>query len=277
MLTGYVNNEVFEPCTDSDSAWSLIANWLGQCSSTHERCVAACKDSKPLPFHVIDVTPGQPPRLIIVGESTRLDRYATLSHCWGSHMPLRLLSSTTATLQTEIPFSDLSRTFQDAIITTRRLGIHYLWIDSLCIIQDCPQEQSATMARVYSNSHCNITAAHAKDGTYGCFTHRNPTSVKFLKLELKWGLNPGSYLAIQSGYWQDIVSRAPLNMRAWVFQERMLAPRNLYFSATEVFFECLEGSASEQFPARLPPQIAGVAFGSLQPRSTDRASGRRGL
>lgn len=118
-------------------------------------------------------------------------------------MPLRLLSSKIANLQKEILFTHLCKSFQDAIATTRRLGIHYLWIDSLCIIQDSPQdwqEQSATMAGVYSNSCVNIAASHAQDGTYGCFTYRNTSLVKPVKIDLNWGSNPGSYYAVQSGY-----------------------------------------------------------------------------
>ncbi|KAF4627911.1 hypothetical protein G7Y89_g10241 [Cudoniella acicularis] len=235
-LADYLNHGVVEGCTDSNSTWALVSRWLAQCNGTHERCAAAIKDPKTLPSRVIDVTPGQPFRLLIVNQSTPPARYATLSHCWGSHMPPRLLSSNIATLQEEIPFSHLTKSFQDAITTCRRLDIHYLWIDSLCIIQDSEQdwqEQSAVMARVYSSSYCNIAAAHATDGTFGCFTTRNPASVRPLQLDLNWGPNPGSKYAVQNRYWWESVSEAPLNMRAWVFQERTLAPRNLLFGETE--------------------------------------------
>lgn len=267
-LVDHLNHGVIEVCTDSESTWLLVSNWLARCTSSHQRCAAATMDPETLPSRVIDITPGRPLRLITATKSIRPTRYTTLSHCWGSHIPLRLLLSNIATLQKEIPFSQLTKSFQDAITISRRLGVHYIWIDSLCIIQDSAQdwhEQSATMARVYSNSYCNIAAAHAEDGTFGCFTNRNPAFVKPFRLDLKWGPNPGLHYVVHNMYWRESVLEAPLNMRAWVFQERTLAPRNLFFGATEVFFECREGAASEQFPARLPPQVRVVGSVGIQP------------
>ena len=267
-LVDYLNHGVVESHTNSNPTWALISRWLAHCNSTHQRCVAATKEPKTLPSRVIDVTPGQPLRLIITNKSTPVALYTTLSHCWGSHIPLRLLSSNIATMQKEIPFSHLTKTFQDAIYTSRCLGIYYLWIDSLCIIQDSEQdwqEQSATIARVYSGSYCNIAAAHATDGTFGCFTTRNAASITPLKLDLNWGPNPGPNYAIQSRYWRENVSEAPLNMRGWVFQERTLAPRNLLFGAAEVLFECCEGGASEQFPSQLPSQVGAVGLRGIRP------------
>ncbi|OTA97355.1 hypothetical protein M434DRAFT_62015, partial [Hypoxylon sp. CO27-5] len=197
-----------------------------------------------------------------------LARYATLSHCWGSSIPLRLSTSNIAALQDEIPFSQLNKTFQDAIIACRRLGIHYLWVDSLCIIQDSAQDwekQSATMAQVYSNTYCNIAAAYAKDGSFRCFVSRDPAFVQPLKVDLNWGQIPGPHYVVWTRYWRENVLETPLNMRAWVFQERTLAPRNLFFGRTEVFFECLESIASEHFPVQLPWQIDTISPKGIRP------------
>lgn len=178
-----------------------------------------------------------------------------MSHCWGSNMPLLLSSKTITALQEEIPVSRLSKSFQDGIVTTRRLGVRYLWIDSLCIIQDSEKdwrEQSASMAQIYSNSYCNIAAAHASNGTYGCFISREPDLVKPLKIDLRWGPHQGIHYAVQRYYWRQKVLETPLNRRAWVCQERFLAPRNLFFGETQLYWECDEVAASEQFPFGLP-------------------------
>lgn len=182
-----------------------------------------------------------------------------MSHCWGGHVPLRLLLGNIDDLQVELPVALLSRSFRDAIQVLRWLGLRYLWIDSLCIIQDSPadwEKESARMAEVYSNSHCNIAAAHAANGTLGCFTERDPRLVKPLKVELHWGLNPGVYYAVHDGVWQRNVMETPLNSRAWVCQERYLAPRNLFFGKSQLFWECHDRSACETFPAGLPPAVA---------------------
>jgi hypothetical protein len=132
-----------------------------------------------LPSRVIDVGSGAP-RLVVVKDDTPILPYATMSHCWGSHMPLLLLSSNIAELQKRIPISQLSRSFQDAFLITQRLGLNYIWIDSLCIVQDLAadwERESQSMSEVYSNSYCNIAAAHAADGTHGCFIERSPDLV----------------------------------------------------------------------------------------------------
>ncbi|KAK8084688.1 hypothetical protein PG997_005959 [Apiospora hydei] len=191
-----------------------------------------------------------------------------MSHCWGTQMPLRLLSSNIADFQSGIPADQLSRSFQDAIQVLEWLGLSYIWIDSLCIIQDSPEDwekESALMADVYSNSHCNIAAAHAADGTCGCFAERDPRLVRPLQVEVKLGPNPGVYCGVQESYWKDRVMSAPLNERAWVCQERYLAPRNLSFGETQLYWECCACSASETFPAGLPPGVERMVK-SLDPR-----------
>lgn len=144
------------------------------------------------------------------------------------------------------------------MVIAKRLGMMYLWIDCLCIIQDSQedwQEQSASMGQVFFNSYCNIAAAHAADGTQGCFTDRNPALVTPLKLQLDWGPNPGAYYSVEWLFWRMNVLETPLNRRAWVCQERYLAPRNLYFGATQLYWECCELAACEGFPVQLPQRL----------------------
>jgi uncharacterized hydantoinase/oxoprolinase family protein len=102
-------------------------------------------------------------------------------------MPLRLMSRNIDEFKEKIPASKLSRSFRDAISITKRLGLKYIWIDSLCIVQDSATDweiESALMSDIYSNSYCNIAAAYTADGTYRCFIGRNPDVVKPLKVLL---------------------------------------------------------------------------------------------
>jgi hypothetical protein len=221
-----------------------------------------------MPSRVVDVTPGKSPRLVLVGKLTKAQCYTTLSHCWGISMPFCLLTCNIETVQKNIPYSSLSKTFQDAIEVTRRLHINYIWIDSLCIIQDSKQDwmqQSAKMALVYANAYCNIAAAHAAEGSSGCFSNRNPDFVRPLELTIGCDSNPGSCDAVQSTYQQNFVSRSPLGLRAWVFQERSMARRNVFFGGTEVFFQCHQLAASEAFPHTLSPSM-GMTLGGIQPQ-----------
>jgi hypothetical protein len=248
--------------------WLLIRDWLKHCDSHHDCYSHISKE--PLPSRLIRISSREPSRLVVTDDSTPPARYATLSHCWGSLRPLRLLSTNFEDMQAEIPLSQLTKTFQHAIIACQRLEIEYLWIDSLCIIQDSAEDwrrQSATMARVYSNSYCNLFAAHARDGTFGCFTTREPRAMQPTKVFLDWGAEGGQHhYVVPELYWDETMFQTPLNRRAWVFQERTLAPRNLIFGPAEVFFECRAALASELFPRGLPPRVGPMyAFRGVRP------------
>jgi hypothetical protein len=98
-------------------------------------------------------------------ESIKED-YATLSHCWGGQSIIKLTTDALAQFQKKIETASLPQTFRDAILVARRLGIRYLWIDSLCIIQDSLQDwqkEAALMGEVYSNSTLNVMATACRN------------------------------------------------------------------------------------------------------------------
>lgn len=148
--------------------FTLAKDWLQDCLANHEKCAVP---SENLPTRVIKVgSDHEEPRLCI----TKNDRatFAALSHCWGG---LQVLVTTTTTITERvqgIAMSSLPKTFQDAIEITRQLGIEYLWIDSLCILQDSVEDwarESAKMTAIYSGAMVVIAADAARNGTKGCF------------------------------------------------------------------------------------------------------------
>lgn len=77
------------------------------------------------------------------------------------------------------PVSHLTRTFQDSINLTVQLGLEYIWIDSLCIIQGDAADwatESVTMASVYGGAHLVIAATCGKDGNDGLYPPEEPPS-----------------------------------------------------------------------------------------------------
>lgn len=103
----------------------------------------------------------------------------TLSHCWGTSSILTATKRSIEDLKEGIAVSFLPKTFQDAIKITRRLGIKYLWIDCLCIIQDDPDDwerEASAMSHVYRNSYLTISASASKDSYDGCFPKREKDS-----------------------------------------------------------------------------------------------------
>jgi len=113
------------------------------------------------------------------------ERYTTLSHRWDTMQTARLTVTTMPTYRSGVSISTLSRTFQDAIAVTRRLKLRYIWIDSLCIVQDGDDGrdwaiESTQMDKVYLNSFVNI-AASAGSGREGLFVERDTACYTTLK------------------------------------------------------------------------------------------------
>lgn len=184
--------------------------------------------------------------------------YVALSHCWGKRAFPVLHAQNAATLQDDgIPISHLPPNFQDAVLATRRLGLRYLWIDSLCIVQNSPadwQSEAPVMNKVYRNALLTLSAMASPDAYGGLFRARDPHAVSPSTLTVQVGQQRAvEGLLVASGeLWEDSVRRAPLSGRAWVVQERVLAPRSLYFCRDQLFWECRELRACEVFPRGLP-------------------------
>jgi hypothetical protein len=178
-------------------------------------------------------------------------------------MPRKLLTDNISSMIEDIEFGELTKTFQDAILATRELGLRYLWIDSLCILQDCQedwQRESALMTQVYSNSLCNISATAAEDGSGGLFFDRNILAVRPVKANIKIRGIPALHVFINANFCSAL--EGPLTQRGWVLQERLLSPGNLHFTKNQVFWECRERLACETFPKDIPldldiPEIKG--------------------
>jgi len=201
---------------------------------------------------------GLPTRLLDLRDGCRLcesstlphnSRYVTLSHCWGGLNICRLKRDNFDAFIQEIPQSALCKTFLDAIVVTRALGFAYLWIDSLCIIQDDGNDwrrESALMSEVYGNSIFNIAATYGVNGTAGLFVERGA----FRGTYHIFGTEDDMLYSRSDFYRRCIVNaeNAPLTQRAWAFQERFLAQRTLHFTTEQVFYECRCKSVPEKFP-----------------------------
>ncbi|PMD16994.1 HET-domain-containing protein, partial [Hyaloscypha hepaticicola] len=190
--------------------------------------------------------------------------YIALSHCWGKGEGI--LTTTTSTIEErrrEITWSSLPKTFQDAISITRALEIEYLWIDSLCIIQDDHldwQAESVKMADVYSQSYLTIAATASSTSLGGCLFnrwhetldgHEIPHSIsKFHsertdvppEIKLRYSARGHEYFA---GNCPDMGNDALLLTRAWAFQERILSKRIIHFHSEEMIWECQECRSCE--------------------------------
>jgi hypothetical protein len=175
---------------------------------------------------------------------------------------------------------ELALTFRDAITVTQKLGLQYLWIDALCIIQDSPTEwhkEASQMARVYGNSHINIAATSSMDAEGGLFKQRDPIILNgcrgiFPKVQNTSQVQASrsqEHICMVRAAWLHQVERGTLNERGWVFQERLLAPRTIHFTSSQLFWECRELTASEEYPSGIPDTECARTSKSLLTRFQD--------
>ncbi|KZL79463.1 heterokaryon incompatibility protein [Colletotrichum incanum] len=244
----------------SPDTLEVMSKWLNGCNSSHPECKWRVADSY-YPSRLIDVgPPGSlswtlrineqgPPPLIARG-------YLTLSHRWGSSPFIQLTSDTLLNFQGQVPVNHLPQTFRDMVSLAHHFGIRYIWIDSLCILQDSNedwQKEALDMRGVYHNSACNIIAAYSEGPDGGLFRDRDPSVLEsFVVRSERTDITPGLYLAWDHTSILNDYSRAPLNERGWAFQERLLPGRSLHFGKDQVFWRCSQLFACESLPHGIP-------------------------
>jgi hypothetical protein len=231
---------------------SQVQTWINDCNK-HE----SCRPSHIRPLFI-------PSRLLYVGLNDDSDLrivlgadlneninkgYLALSHCWGGEIKYKLTATNLNSLKRQIIFDDLPKNFQDAISVTRSLGISYLWIDSLCILQDSIDDwtkESSAMRKVYTNAICVISATASETSNGGCFRQRpSPSPTWSLMASKKTRYFLVTERPSIRTLFQTRVETAPLSRRGWAFQERLLSRRIVHFCSDVVLFECNTIQASE--------------------------------
>ncbi|KAH8596832.1 heterokaryon incompatibility protein-domain-containing protein, partial [Bisporella sp. PMI_857] len=229
---------------------------LGDCWIRHPACFQAAIPS--MPKRLIDV--GLANGSVRLCESKIRARYLTLSHCWGEG---QVAMTTTLNFQDrcqEITMSSLSKVFQEAIKVTRFFGIRYIWIDSLCIIQDSRddwEQESAKMCTIYQNALFTIAASRATTGSEGllsqtpihlttpCFLPQyNFTSAIGNRINIH--LAPSDKNDDPNTFVNKI--DGPLHDRAWVLQEEMLSHATLAFTEAGMSWQCFSCTRSSLDP-----------------------------
>jgi hypothetical protein len=160
-------------------------------------------------------------------------------------------------LASSIAFESLSPLFQDAVIIVRQLGLRYIWIDSLCIIQDSVRDwetESAKMGDIYENSYVTIAATSSGDGSARCLLERRKA------VNLSYQNTTGRKAVIRARLIEDhhpkVSEKEPANplgrlaTRAWALQEHVLSTRVLHYTDTELLFECKTSYRCESSPSR---------------------------
>jgi hypothetical protein len=193
----------------------------------------------------------------------------TLSYRWSLEPSILLLSSNFHEFRRGVHFELLTQLFRDFITVARRFRIRYVWIDSLCIIQDSQEDwerEAPKMRYVYSGSICNVAASASSTSEHGMFRRRTAKDVRPGLIEIASEPSGSRYYYIfDKSYWDRHLRQGPLLDRGWVFQEIILAPRVIYFSNSQILWECLSEHKCEGFPHGVPLHDSGKNMDPLLP------------
>ncbi|KAK5631516.1 hypothetical protein RRF57_007230 [Xylaria bambusicola] len=265
--------------------FETLRQWLKDCDDNHPGCHIALAESTTLrlPTRLIDVGGKDSPsiRLVETENSRRSQvhqfRYIALSHPWGDKAKHKHYFTTRQNINNHkagIDIDVLPNTLKHAIQVTRELGMRYLWIDSLCIVQGEDgdfNEEAVHMETVFSTAYCVIAATRAEGSSSG-FLGARPGR-KVLKIE-----GPGRrpiYVCESIDNFQRDVIDGPLNKRGWVLQERALARRTIYFGEKQNYWECGEGVRCETLTRMRNNQAALLGDPKFPKVATDSTKGGR--
>jgi Heterokaryon incompatibility protein (HET) len=226
-----------------------LREWFIECNTKH----SCFKHKKaPPPKRLVRIFAGDQEfcgKVIETNHETNY-RYAALSYCWGKASPFHSTTETLPERKKGIQRSELPSTLLDAIKVARWLGLNYIWIDSLCILQDHDQkdwqEQAARMADIYEYAYVTIGATSASDCRQGFLCERETSKALYSAhdcgVPFTVLVRPRlGHRALFNGNWET----HPLFKRAWCFQERLISRRVLHFTRNELVFECGEGLRCE--------------------------------
>ena len=207
------------------------------------------EENPQMPTRVIDVVSfqGDDDARLIHTNGMR-GRYIAVSHSWGTVVKAYTTTKTLPSLKKKIEYVGLPKTFQDAIFIARKLKVHYVWIDSVCIIQDDDEDwkrEATTMGLVYERAYLTISASDSP-GDHAGFLIPNPEvypEVKFPFRSDGQSLDSVYLCSMYRGYFDPRTTS--ISSRGWVLQERTLSRRILHFSGQQVHWECSQHRVSE--------------------------------
>ncbi|KAF2808192.1 uncharacterized protein BDZ99DRAFT_419053 [Mytilinidion resinicola] len=218
------------------------SDWLQTCAAHHHSCqytVPEGEHARTLPARFLDLhsTVSKDTSVHVVATSAlpSSTAYVALSYLWSATDELLLTSRNTDALFGSISVDALSKPVADAISVTKQLGLRYLWVDALCVLQDSPadrRQECAKMMDLYRNAIVTIAAKHGSKSPENGAGSQPSADIDDLTIHL--------------------TPDASWDTRAWSQQERILSKRTLYLTDDQLYWECPSLKASDTLPRGLP-------------------------
>jgi len=246
------------PAVSCDTSSLQVVDWVRsqmvRCLGNHSRCHMF--EEPKLPTRLVHVNAFGDRQDVVLIESSSIpssSKYVALSHRWGETQIQCLTTAATYAQQRRcITWESLTLTFQDAIDFTRRLGMKYIWTDSMCIIQGDQDDwlrEAGNMWSVYQNAQVTLANVHARDGSQGMYSNSARESAFLDRIRFQGKLFQ-LYTRPEFPSFHDwgplaLPDEAPAFARAWCYQELLISPRVVYFTKDEVLWECFTDMACE--------------------------------
>lgn len=246
--------------TQSSQVFEFLKTRMQYCFDRHKQCSDSNRWS--VPERLIYIEDASAPILRLVENTSQISKqpYVCLSHRWKDQtLASSLNKSRITTFMKQIPPTLLYPLLRDAIEVTKRLGFRYIWIDCLCICQDDSDDwshQASQMSAIYENAVLTISALDAQLTGWRLFSRQpsekiqklgNPCGQAIMIEEVANETHPFTINAVAGQYmvFNPYPTLYPLLGRGWVYQERILSRRIVYFTAKEVIWECREAMSCE--------------------------------
>ncbi|PVI06658.1 hypothetical protein DM02DRAFT_609459 [Periconia macrospinosa] len=259
--------------------FTQVSAWLEECSSEHEACHhhEQSGSANVLPTRLVDLRPdGVEGANVRVLDSTLLEKnatpYAVLSYTWDSS-DVTLTTDRANADQINIPRDLLSDNLENGIKAMQRIGFRYIWVDSLCVLQDSAEDKEReciAIANVYRNADITVlldrlennphydVSVSFRDGSSATNTPGISTDAKIFSTaqESSFTRDPVPATGAPTIDWaQWDAPGFSWDTRAWSLQERLLSRRILHLGAPQIYWECNGLKASETFPRGMTPLL----------------------
>ena len=221
---------------------------MSDCFNTHEDCPQNLPAD--LPARLVQVSSlGEPLSARLREFHGQKGYYCALSYCWGGDQFHKTLSERYSQYKRELPYKNLPRTIIDAFEVTRSMGLKYIWIDSLCIIQDDDKDKQthmANMMHIYQNTQFTISVTSGSSATQG-FLEPNSDDASPIGFYHPFRVDEhtiGSVVMTApnlSSFYLACCGLKPINTRAWTLQEVLFTPRLLFFNQIHMVWRCQKG------------------------------------
>ncbi|RDK42512.1 HET-domain-containing protein [Aspergillus phoenicis ATCC 13157] len=228
---------VSTPIPQQTVDWQKVNMWVSDCHNSVKRegSLQAKPDTSQITgLRVIDTRQ----RCITIAPAAC--RYAALSYVWGatsSDLQATTMNIKDLMRKGSLDSRSLPQIIDDAIVACMKMGIGYLWVDRLCILQDDDPSRKAhwlnSMGDIYAQAYVTIIALAGKNAQHGL------PGVNLVKRPASWtGTTQGIYLIEKTPAYTECLRKSRWSTRGWTCQEATLSSRRLLFSDTRVFYEC---------------------------------------